>query len=176
MSAERIDTTGVPAGVTPPSGSLTPPPAGTLTPCFPQGVSFYRDAAGDVWMRWPNPEGGLELQSLQAWMDDNCAPGVDADVIEDAMSGVIITVVLTGPATYSATGTVGRRFRLVRERDVSGVSGIGVVAHGIEFPDGAVAVRWQTPDMPPSTAVWGSVEDVLKVHGHGGPTVVEWID
>ena len=36
----------------------------------------------------------------------------------------------------------GRRFRLVREEDESGVSGTGVVAVGVEFPSGAVVFEW----------------------------------
>lgn len=70
----------------------------------------------------------------------------------------------------------GRRFRLWRHEDVSGVSGVGVVAHGVQWPDGTVAVRWATPELPPSTAVWEGIEAVERVHGHGGKTEVEWID
>lgn len=43
-----------------------------------------------------------------------------------------------------------RRFVLVRHRDVTGVSGTGVVAYGVEFPDGAAAVRW-TSEHPCTT-------------------------
>lgn len=67
-----------------------------------------------------------------------------------------------------------RRFVLQRHSDPSGVSGTGVVALGVEFPDGAVTLRW--PGLNPSTACWGSIEAVLAVHGHGGQTVVEWVD
>jgi hypothetical protein len=72
--------------------------------------------------------------------------------------------------------TAPRRFRLVRHEDPSGVSGLGIVANGVQFPDGNVAVRWCCPDLPPSTAVWDSIEAVMAVHGHGGKTVLEWID
>lgn len=69
-----------------------------------------------------------------------------------------------------------RRFNLLRYEDVSNVSGVGVVAHGVEFPDGTVALRWAIPDLPPSTAVWNSVIAVVAIHGHKGKTVIEWID
>lgn len=72
--------------------------------------------------------------------------------------------------------TTGRRFRLFRHEDVSGVSGVGVVAHGVQFPDGTVAMRWATPGLPPSGAFWDSIEAVEAVHGHSGKTVVEWVD
>jgi hypothetical protein len=70
----------------------------------------------------------------------------------------------------------GRRFRLIRHEDVSQVSGVGVVAHGVQFPDGPCALRWSTPGMPPSTAVWESIEAIEAVHGHQGKTEVDWID
>lgn len=66
-----------------------------------------------------------------------------------------------------------RLFRLVRERDVTGVSGIGVVAHGVLWPDGTVALRWATRWA--STGVYDSMEQVVEIHGHDGATVVEWL-
>lgn len=67
-----------------------------------------------------------------------------------------------------------RSFELVRLVDVSGVSGIGVVAEGTQYSDGAVALRWLGDH--PSTVAWDSVESVLAVHGHGGKTVLRWLD
>lgn len=144
---------------------------------FPPGVSFYRAKDLDVWLRWPHPEGGLGLQSLQGWLEDNCAPGTDAEVITDGMSGAIITVVLRPPTSYGVPGSVAAcRFRLLRHEDVSGVSGTGVVAHGVQWPDGSVSLRWSVPGLDPSFANWDSIESVERVHGHQGKTEVEWID
>ncbi len=67
-----------------------------------------------------------------------------------------------------------RRFVLVRYDDPSGVSGTGVVAHGVEFCDGSVALRWVCAR--PSTTVWDCVDDMIHVHGHSGRTVVRWLD
>ncbi len=84
------------------------------------------------------------------------------------------------PAHHTSTpdGSSGdvaaRRFQLHRSRDVSGVSGTGVVADGVEFPDGGVVVRWR--GRRPSTVVWSSVDDVHEIHGHGGATRVVWLD
>lgn len=66
------------------------------------------------------------------------------------------------------------RFNLVRIRDVSGKSGVGVIAKGVEFEDGSVALRWVTEY--PSTAVWDTVADMMAVHDHNGSTYVSWID
>jgi hypothetical protein len=67
-----------------------------------------------------------------------------------------------------------RRFRLIRHHDVSGVSGTGPVAEGVQFTDGAVALRWYGDY--PTTTVWDAIESVIAIHGHAGATEVEWLD
>lgn len=70
-----------------------------------------------------------------------------------------------------------RRFVLVRRVDVSGVSGTGLVAEGVEFSDGRAATRWLAPvGRPAQTCVWDRIDDVLAVHGHGGFTELRWVD
>jgi hypothetical protein len=70
--------------------------------------------------------------------------------------------------------TAMRRFQLVREEDVSGISGVGIVAEGIQFSDGTVAMKWLTPlsiaEIAPSVVV------LEEVHGHGGKTRVVYLD
>lgn len=66
-----------------------------------------------------------------------------------------------------------RLFLLIRNEDVSGVSGTGIVAEGVEFSDGTVAMRWLR--RPFSVAFYGSIRDVLAIHGHGGRTQVKWL-
>lgn len=67
-----------------------------------------------------------------------------------------------------------RRFVLLRHEDVTGISGTGVIAEGVEFSDGSVALRW--PSHRPSTVMWESVNDAISIHGHHGRTVICWID
>lgn len=67
-----------------------------------------------------------------------------------------------------------QRFRLIRHEDKTGVSGTGVVAEGVEFNDGVVALRWFGPT--PSTVIHESIDNVAKIHGHGGATVIDWMD
>jgi hypothetical protein len=62
-------------------------------------------------------------------------------------------------------------FHLVRHEDVSGVSGTGRVAEGVEFTDGPVVIRWFGDN--PSTVIWESLDAAMAVHGHDGRTVVE---
>ena len=66
------------------------------------------------------------------------------------------------------------RFVLRRMEDESGVSGVGLVAEGVRFTDGTAAMRWRTGTA--STAVYASMADVEAIHGHGGKTVIQWVE
>ncbi len=67
-----------------------------------------------------------------------------------------------------------RRFVLEREEDISGTSGIGVVAEGIEFSNGQSVLHWVT--QLESVAVYASMKVLEQVHGHNGRTKVKWLD
>jgi hypothetical protein len=61
-----------------------------------------------------------------------------------------------------------RLFTLVRDKDTTGVSGTGVVAEGIEFSSGVVALTWLS-EWPTSVVFHDrGIESVEAVHGHGG--------
>jgi len=63
-------------------------------------------------------------------------------------------------------------FVLQRTEDVTGVSGTGVVAEGVEFSDGTVSLRW-TSDWPTSVVFHDrGIESVEAVHGHSGKTQI----
>ena len=66
-----------------------------------------------------------------------------------------------------------KRFRLRRIEDATGVSGVGYVAEGVQFTDGTVAMRWLTEYR--STAIYDSIFDIEKIHGHDGGTQVVWL-
>lgn len=67
-----------------------------------------------------------------------------------------------------------RRFILVRDEDVTGMSGTGFVAEGVEFWDGTCAMRWRTKIH--STTVYDNVRDLLALHSHDGKSTIKWID
>jgi len=69
-----------------------------------------------------------------------------------------------------------RRFYLKRLEDVSGVSGIGRVADGVEFENGLCAVSWKSEY--PSVTIYQSITVVEKVHTHKGKdnTKLIWVD
>lgn len=69
-----------------------------------------------------------------------------------------------------------RRFVLQRDEDETGVSGTGVVAEGVEFSNGVVALHW-TSDFPTSVVFHHrGMESVEHVHGHSGKTKILWLD
>jgi len=62
-----------------------------------------------------------------------------------------------------------RFYHLIRDEDVTGLSGTGTVAEVVEFWDGTVAMRWTTePDR--STVLWDGIDQVERIHGHNGRT------
>ena len=80
------------------------------------------------------------------------------------------------PTVYSAR--TPKRFILYRRQDATGVSGTGVVATGVVWPDGHAALRWKADDHEAvsSTSVWSSVADMMRVHGHGGLSEIIYLD
>ncbi len=67
-----------------------------------------------------------------------------------------------------------RRFILCREEDVSGVSGTGKVAEGIQFSSNKCVISWISAT--PSIEVYDSIDEIKRIHGHNGKTDVRWID
>jgi hypothetical protein len=67
-----------------------------------------------------------------------------------------------------------RRFVLRRTEDVSGISGTGIVAEGAQFAGGKCAVAWLGTLC--SVGIYDDVAAVEAIHGHGGCTVIEWLD
>jgi hypothetical protein len=66
-----------------------------------------------------------------------------------------------------------RIFILRRTEDISGTSGVGVVAQGVVFGDGSCALRWMTKWR--SWAVYESLAELEAIHGHDGRTVIEFV-
>lgn len=74
-------------------------------------------------------------------------------------------------------GPLPRLFVLVRHADPTGVSGTGVVADGMVFPDGRVVSRWRgTTTGVAQFMIWDRLADVTRIHGHGGRTEIVWVE
>lgn len=68
-----------------------------------------------------------------------------------------------------------RAFYLERVNDVSGVSGTGRVAEGVEFSSGVVALTWLS-DWPTSVVFHDrGIESVEAIHGHNGSTKIVFV-
>ncbi len=57
-----------------------------------------------------------------------------------------------------------RRFAMKRERDVSGISGTGIVLEGVLFSTGVVVIHWLTPPPRGSISVFDSMDQFLAIH------------
>lgn len=66
-----------------------------------------------------------------------------------------------------------RTYRLVRDQDVTGVSGTGTVADGVLWPDGTTTLRWRG-EWPTTVTHDRGMASAEHIHGHDGRTHVEW--
>ena len=67
-----------------------------------------------------------------------------------------------------------RTFQLLRNEDITGISGTGIVAEGVQFSNGWVALTWLTEHT--SVVFYPSIDAVYAIHGHNGATQVVWSD
>ena len=68
-----------------------------------------------------------------------------------------------------------RRFVLVRNEDITGRSGVGIIGEGVAWTGGPAFLHWMTEYE--SFVQWpGGVDAILAVHGHEGATIVRWLD
>lgn len=67
-----------------------------------------------------------------------------------------------------------KRFYLERRSDVSGVSGMGRVAEGVEFDTAWCALVWLTGKT--AMSFYPDIETLDAIHGHQGATQIVWID
>ncbi len=63
-----------------------------------------------------------------------------------------------------------KTFVLNRIKDISGISGTGIVAEGVIFSNGKVFVHWLKE--PQSIVHWNSIQDLEKINGHNGNTII----
>lgn len=75
---------------------------------------------------------------------------------------------MTARTSVAATAGVVL-YEVWRDRDVSGVSGDGLVAHATAYPDGKVTLAWCT-GLSPSVTIYDSFDQMVTIHGHRGST------
>ncbi len=64
-----------------------------------------------------------------------------------------------------------RKFYFLRNEDVHGNSGTGVVAEGVIFDHGLGALTWLSDELTVA-AFFGGIRGVRRLHGHDGKTEV----
>ncbi len=60
-----------------------------------------------------------------------------------------------------------RTFKLYRDKDISGVSGTGLICEGVLFSDGHAAIHW-LGQWPLTTPHPEGLSSVFAIHDHGG--------
>jgi len=78
------------------------------------------------------------------------------------------------PRKPKESKTAMRLFCLKRQEDVSGVSGVGIIAEGVEFSNGEFALHWLSQYDFITTG--RSIKALIEVHGHDGKTVIEYYE
>lgn len=99
--------------------------------------------------------------------------GADHPVVDETRAAVIAHLQARGE---TRARPLPRAFVLERDVDRTGVSGTGVVAEGVEFGDGTVALRWR--GRWPTSVVFHDlgIASVEAVHGHDGATRIVWCE
>ncbi len=64
-------------------------------------------------------------------------------------------------------------FQLHRKEDKSGISGTGLIANGVIYPNGKVSMCW-TGELS-SIVIYDNIDIVEKIHGHNGCTEICYI-
>lgn len=67
-----------------------------------------------------------------------------------------------------------RDFLLIRDVDVTGCSGTGIVAEGTVFKDGQTVLKWLRE--PFALGIYSSLEELIALHSHGGNTYVAFTE
>jgi 8-oxo-dGTP pyrophosphatase MutT (NUDIX family) len=106
--------------------------------------------------------------------DDLYNPNGESILIDHMNHKLVPEEHLTIDEGETPPAKVGRRFYLLRIKDISGVSGTGIVGVGIEFPDGKCVLQWQTDTSTVNN--YESMNDLIAVHGHGGHSKVIYVD
>ena len=75
------------------------------------------------------------------------------------------------PGTAKASSA--KVFVLQRSEDVSGTSGTGIVAEGVEFSDGTCVLHWIS--QLHSIEICGNMHVVEAIHSHEGKTKVVYL-
>lgn len=87
---------------------------------------------------------------------------------------------ITNSYTIAESPIELRRFILVRDIDITKISGTGIIAEGLQLTDKRLFMCWRTalPEgvTEQSTGLYQNETHLLAIHGHNGATRLVWID
>ncbi len=78
------------------------------------------------------------------------------------------------PEIATAKQSNMRPFVLVRSDDATGTSGTGVVAEGVEFSNGQVAMHWLS--QMETVSIYANIKVVEVLHSHEDRTKIVFLD
>lgn len=139
------------------------------------GVQFY--VGGQFRGRWPvyntkkRKHGGRSFRA-ERWFDVKAEALREASRLNDEVAGKEAKTLESASSTAKLSKM--RRFVLERTRDLTGTSGTGIVAEGVQFSNGQVVIHWIS--QLEAINVYGNAVVLETLHGHGGGTVVRWLD
>jgi len=67
-----------------------------------------------------------------------------------------------------------KQFYLDRKDDISGVSGTGIIGHGVILPSGRAVMEWTTKYR--SIAIYDSIDEIQMLHAHKGKTELIYVE
>ncbi|MGW1870952.1 hypothetical protein ACWCPS_36105 [Streptomyces mauvecolor] len=118
----------------------------------------------------------LSFTAHEVKVEASASVFVPLDRLEEVFAGMRDTALQHATLGHRERGMteLPRRFHLLRHHDVSGISGTGVVALDVRWPDGTASVRRLGEQ--PSVVLWdrGGIADAE--HVHAGATEFVWLD
>lgn len=69
-----------------------------------------------------------------------------------------------------------KTYKLVRNKDINGLSGTGDVAIIAAFPSGRAVMEWTASNHATLTIFNGGIEEIAQIHGHNGNSVIVSLD
>lgn len=65
------------------------------------------------------------------------------------------------------------RFKLVRTVDITGISGTGEIAYGVQYPDGSVDLCWLKHG---THGYYKNIDQIWQIHCYNNNAAIMWMD
>ena len=65
------------------------------------------------------------------------------------------------------------RFTLVRDLDITGVTGTGEVAYGVRFPNGSCVLCWEKYG---THSIYKNIDQLIEIHCYRNNAIIHWVE